>query len=1017
MLRQGLRTKIIWTCVFLQSLGGALFQIPLTASAQQLSIRHYDVSDGLAHSHVSAMHQDAKGYLWLATWEGLSRFDGYRFTNYTQADGLGDPIINDVVEDRHGRLWVATNGGGIARLNDDNRAANSGAAPEKKFTPFHITDWIRANRVNAMVFDSQDNLWCATDGGLYRAATNETGSLDFRLIVPFTGENQMVAFVDRQERLWFGMKNELIEIVNGQLIKYGAADQIGQHSITGITQISQDRLLVANESSVFELASTDASGRATWKEWPIVFGINQGINALFCDATGTLWIGTWNGLIKYRDGKQVLYTTNQGLSSDAVLSLTGDRDGNLWIGTAGGGVSKFSSELIVSFTRADGLPNQDVRQVIEDRNGNIYASISDGGLVRIVEGKAVAVPGSQRPPFTNFNERIIQDHHGDWWIGTNKGLYRFSGPELQLRRGQEFNERNGLGELPMGSLYEDPEGRFWVSPETQGLYCFDPSQPGHAGFKQITPPDLAASFMGASHVISVGSRMLWLGAHEYLGRLIDNRLVKLAPAAGLPETRPRAFFLDSRGWLWIGLRYKGVSVTKDPTASSPQFTNYSTENGLASDAVWAIAEDNSGRMYFGTGKGLDQLDLTTGRIRHFNTDNGLASDIVNSCFKDHEGNIWIGTTLGLSKFNPRAERSATTAAPIYFSRVQIAGEELALPETGALQIPKLELSAARNNVTIDYVALSFQGENELRYQYKLDGIDKDWSAPSDARSINYAHLAPGSYQFLVRAINPDGLLTREPASFQFRILPPIWQRWWFITLAALGIGLIMYALYRQRLRRLLELERVRTRIATDLHDDIGANLSLIAMLSEVSRTQVPGGDTRLKEWLDTIAATSRDTVDSMSDIVWAVNPKRDHLRDLTRRMRRFAEDMCAARNIELEFRVPAETGRDIKLGADLRREIFLIFKETINNAVRHSRCTAASATLRIENGALVLEVNDNGQGLSVSGAVEGTGLDSMRLRAERLGGSFEVVSGEAAGVRVNLRVPLGPRVQSNHQRN
>jgi len=245
-----------------QSLAAALSQISLTASAQRLSIRQYDVSDGLAHSHVSAMHQDAKGYLWLATWEGLSRFDGYRFTNYTQADGLGDPIINDIVEDRHGRLWVATNGGGIARLNDDNRLANPTSMPEKKFTSFHVSDdLMRANRVNAMVFDSQNNLWCATDGGLYRATVDESGPPDFKLEAPYSGETHMVAFVDRQERLWFGMERELIEVINGQVIEYGAKDQVGQQQITGITEIGGDRLLVAKESAVFELAATDASGR------------------------------------------------------------------------------------------------------------------------------------------------------------------------------------------------------------------------------------------------------------------------------------------------------------------------------------------------------------------------------------------------------------------------------------------------------------------------------------------------------------------------------------------------------------------------------------------------------------------------------------------------------------------------------------------------------------------------------------------------------------------------------------
>src|SRR5215471_10259533 len=154
MLRKSLRTKIIWTCVLAQLLAVALFQIGLTASAQRLSIRHYDVSDGLAHSHVSAMHQDTRGYLWLATWEGLSRFDGYHFTNYTERDGLGDPIINKIVEDRDGHLWVATNGGGVARLNEDDRAPGASSTAPEKFTSFRISDSVRANRVNDMVFDA-----------------------------------------------------------------------------------------------------------------------------------------------------------------------------------------------------------------------------------------------------------------------------------------------------------------------------------------------------------------------------------------------------------------------------------------------------------------------------------------------------------------------------------------------------------------------------------------------------------------------------------------------------------------------------------------------------------------------------------------------------------------------------------------------------------------------------------------------------------------------------------------------
>lgn len=969
---------------------------------QQLSIRHYDVSDGLAHSHVSAMHQDAKGYLWIATWEGLSRFDGYRFKNYTQRDGLGDPIVNDIAEDRRGHLWVATNGGGVARLNEDGGA--------QKFVSFKIGNSAPANRVNAFLFDSQNRAWCATDGGLFRAIVDQNGAHDFQLIVPYEGEISMAAFADRQGRLWFGIDTQLIEVINDQLIKYDANDEVGRHKVRRIIEDQQGRLLLANDADVFEFISPNENSRGTWRKLPLKFQSDQGINVLRSDSNGALWIGTWNGLIKYRDGKQTLYSIAQGLSDNAVSALSEDRDGNLWIGTVGGGVSKLESELIVSYARGEGLPNQDVRRVIEDRAGNIFASIENGGLVKIVEGRAEVLIDSQIRPFTNFNERIIQDRRGDWWVGTDAGLYRFRGPDLRLGAGEKLTSRNGLPDASMGGPYEDRNGKIWISPENLGLYCFDPSSSREVAFKQIVPPSTTTLFRGAQKTISDRAGTLWLGGHEWLARLINGQVAMLQTSEGLPETRPRAFFVDSRGWLWIGLRYKGVSVTKDSTVVSPQFVNYSTANGLASDSVWAIAEDDSGRMYFGTGKGLDQLDLATGRVRHFNTDDGLASDIVNHLLKDRAGNVWVATTLGLSKFNPRAERAGYAPAPIYLSHVQIAGEDLTLPETGVKLVAQLDLPASRNNLLIEYVALSFQGENELRYQYKLEGVDKDWGAPTDARSINYAHLAAGSYRFLVRAINPDGV-TGPEASFQFRILPPIWQRWWFIALAALAIGLIMYALYRQRIARLLELERVRTRIATDLHDDIGANLSLIAMLSEVARGQMSREDSRLKEWLSTIATTSRDTVDSMSDIVWAVNPQRDHLRDLTRRMRRFADDIFAARNIEFQFSAPG-LDRDIRLSADLRREVFLIFKETINNAVRHSACTSARVELQIAERWLVLRVFDNGRGIDPAQSPEGTGLVSMNQRAAKLGGNFQIDSGNGSGTRVTLKVPLDQRVGS-----
>ena len=988
---------------------------PLPICAQRLSTRCYNVSDGLAHSRISAIHQDRKGYLWFGSFEGLSRFDGYRFANYGVRDGLGHMIINDIVEDRRGRLWVATNGGGVSRLIDDPQEAalfrQPGAPPATRlrFINFRVSDSSESNRVNAMVFDSADNLWLATDHGVYRAATASGSDLQFKLIAPHAPAiHHGAAFADLRGRFWFGVNDELIRIVQDQVIRYGPESEVGGREIIGVIEDRQGRLLAANDRGVFEfIEQVDVKGRGWWRRLPLVFRPEQFIRTLFIDSTGTLWIGTTNGLIKYRDGKQALYTDLRGLSSNEITALMEDRDGNLWIGSSWGGVCKLSGASIVSFTRIEGLPGQAVWRVVEDRQGRIYASISHGALVEIVGERAAPVPGTQAPPFSGSVP--FQDSRGEWWIPTPEGLFRSEGPELQLRRGRNLSRSDGITAdklIGIPVVTEDPFGKLWVLYPGNALFRLDllakEGRNGRAVFERVR----LNTTLPHQVLLMTSDRAgaLWLGSHEMLARFMNGKISILRSYDGLPETNPRAFFQDSRGWLWIGLRYKGVSMTKDPEAETPKFVNYSTQTGLVSDTVWGITEDDAGRIYLGTGKGLDRLDLMTGRVHHFNVGDGLAGDFINDCIKDRNGNIWVAASGGLSKFNPRAERIVDHPPPIYLSRVQVAGEDLPLAETGAQSVPELELPVTRNNLLIEYVALSFRSERRLRYQYKLEGVDGDWSRPTEARSVNYARLAPGSYQFLARAINEEEMVSQEPARFRLRILPPLWQRWWFLTVAAMLTGAVVYALYHYRVTQLIELERVRARIATDLHDDIGSNLSQIAIMSEVARSQIARGDTSATQQLSLIARISRESVDAMSDIVWAINPQRDWLSDLTGRMRRFAGEICPARNIDFHFQASLPD-QDLRLGADVRRQTYLIFKECLNNLVRHSACSRANIELCVEANWLIMKLTDNGRGIDPATANGGHGLANMRRRAASLGGDLRIVSVPGRGTTITLNIP------------
>ena len=297
------------------------------------------------------------------------------------------------------------------------------------------------------------------------------------------------------------------------------------------------------------------------------------------------------------------------------------------------------------------------------------------------------------------------------------------------------------------------------------------------------------------------------------------------------------------------------------------------------------------------------------------------------------------------------------------------------------------------------MGLGFGSGEVLRYQYKLEGTDADWGPPTDRRTVTYASLGPGPYTFVVQAVNSDGIASLQPATVRFRILSPVWQRWWFMTLVGLAVALTVGTAFRYRLARMLEVANMRMHIATDLHDDIGANLTRIALLSEVAR-QTPE-----QESLLSIARIARESVSSMSDIVWAINPKRESLLDLTRRMRQHAEELFTARGIALRFDAPAASS-NFKPSMDVRRDLLLIFKEAVSNAARHSQCSAVEIELRVDGPQLVLVVTDNGVGFDTSAETDGQGQPSMRRRAQRIQGTIEITSGNGSGTRVTLNVPV-----------
>jgi ligand-binding sensor domain-containing protein/signal transduction histidine kinase len=1022
-----------------------LFVLSSVVNAEQLPIKTYTTADGLARDAINCIVRDSRGFLWFGTPEGISRFDGYKFTNYTTDDGLPHRSVRHVLETRSGIIWIAT-GNGVCRLNPtgsrpqnpETSTLNSQSAirnsSEPMFVIYYPGESESARSVNVLIEDHTGAIWCGTGDGIYRLeqAGDQVKFQFVDLGMPSeTGDDRLIESIleDRRGALWVGTRGSGLyrRWPDGAVEHYTTRHGLAGNRVSALLEDRDGRLWVATIGGLCLLVSNPTANLAVVdRVYTTKNGLaNNWINVLFQSADGKVWVGS-DGLTEFiptakeSDQKFRTYTTAHGLSDRAIQALAEDRDGDLWIGTESGGAMKLVRNGFTTFSEVDGLGYNRVSAIYQNQVGELCVDDSRHFINRFDGNRFTAIrpnfPGSITYFGWGWYQWVLQDHAGEWWVPTGQGLCRFprvNGVEdlAHTRLKALYTTRDGLITDDVFRLFEDTRGDIWIGTISTSI----PS--GLSRWERVTETfhrylgtdELPASIW-ATAFCEDASGNLWIGTGGTgLARYRAGRFTVFTTADELPANWIAGLYRDHSGRLWIATS-DGVGRIDDPSADHPRFVTYTATNGLSSNQTWCITEDQWGHIYIGTGRGVDRLNPETGQINHYTAADGLARGYPVAAFRDSQGALWFGTLQGLSRFLPEPDRSPSPP-PVFISGLRVAGALYPVSELGETNVSKLTLGPGENQIQIDFVGLSFATGESLQYQYKLEGADRDWSALSDQRTVNYASLSSGSYRFVVRAINALGIMSESPATVTFTVLPPIWRRWWFLALAALLIGVAAYAGYRYRVARLIELERVRTRIATDLHDDIGANLSLIAMASEVVRMQSRKDDSQTRESLSLISDTSRELVDAMGDIVWAVNPSKDHLSDLTKKMRRFASDVFSARNIAFRFHAPGDE-QDIKLGADTRREVFLIFKESVNNIARHSQCSEAAIQFQARGGWLALTLSDDGKGFNMAEASEGSGLESMRKRAARLGGKLDIVSNDAKGTMVTLQVPLGRRTRN-----
>lgn len=974
--------------------------VPVERHAEVPPSRTYTPADGLPGLDVRKIVPDSRGFLWLCTSDGLARFDGYAMTSYGVRDGLPDRRVGDLLETKSGEYWVST-AAGLCRLD---------ARGERRFVAVRLGDDEASNETGDLVEASDGAVLCATSAGVYRIDTRD-GAPAVSFLEAAGPKDVESLCLDRSGNLWLGGLGELRRLApDGHLATIAVPTDVisaGQ-AILCIHVDAGGRLWVGTKVGLFT-APPDATGAAPAAITQVTENApGRWVSSIFETRDRTLWVTATSGLWRRVSGESVVFERSRRLDDACSLAAwcaAEDRDGVFWVGTECGAI-RLDRSGFTRYTAADGLLAPYVASLSLSREGRVVATLFLNG--RVVEGfdgqRFSGVKAAVPPSVTYFGwgwgQVVAEDLDGGWWLTVGTGLLRYRpAARIDLTFGASPHAID-LGREAF-RVFEDSHGDVWASLT---------NQPGLVRFAGGAEPgvDVTAEAGGGAGEFTAFAETrdgaVWIGTS--VGELIrysGGRFERFGADAGVPRGWLRALFVDDAGRLWVASSQVGVARVDDPSTARPSFVPTTMADGLASDNTWSITEDAYHRIYVGSQRGVDRIDLATGRVKHYTTDDGAPKGFVKAAVRDRDGRLWFGSDFGLARFDPEPEREREAPRTLLVG-VRVSGVARPISALGETEAAPLDLAPNENVVSVDFVGLGATLGEEVRYQYRLEGSTGEWSAPSVERSVTFANLAPGSYHFFVRAVDADGLESPEPASVAFTVATPVWRRWWFVALALAFAAGAAYAFYRYRLARLLEVERVRTRIATDLHDDIGANLTKIAALSDVANFRLSGDGRASDESLSSIARISRESVASMSDIVWAVNPGRDSLRDLARRMRQFASDAFVPRGVALRFSVPETV--DPKLGDDLRRQVYLVFKEAVSNAARHSGCAEAEVSLSIDGRAITLSVSDDGRGFDTSAEPDGNGLANMRRRAGAVGGALVVMSEVGRGTTVTLVVPL-----------
>ena len=782
--------------------------LPLT----QLVHTAWQVEDGLPQNTVKAVTQTQDGYLWMGTQAGLVRFDGVSFRAYDRSNtpGLGSDHIVTLLETRNGDLWIGTDGGGLTRKRG------------QQFKTFTTEHGLSSDVVWALHEDRDGRLWVGTLGGGLNRLEDET-------FTPITtedglpGDDVLAIREDAAGDLWVGTQAGLIRLHDGR-IQRDAGSPYFAGTIVSVLRTTKRGDLWAG-----------TYGKGLCRRSGVAFDCltagdgltNEVVSALFEDDSGALWAGTLGGgLFRYYQGRFASLTTREGLTDDLVRALFQDAEGSLWIGTDGGGLNRLRGSKFINYTTREGLSNDVVLSVLEGREGSIWIGTEGGGLNRLKDGRITHFT-NRHGLMSDYIYALHEDREGTLWAGLlDGGVCR-----LEDERFTCWTEREGLSSNNVYSMYEDEAGALWIGTDA-GLNRI------RNGRVEPLPANASLPEILIRAILEDRQGRLWIGTYGNGVIRFQNRTEDGSATAteytsqhGLSSLMIVALHQDAEGTIWAGTVGGGLCRFE-----SERFRCFGTRDGLPSDDILQILEDDSGFLWLGTMKGISRISFrdldayAEGQARAlqpaaFREDDGLKSPEMNggtqpAAWKARDGRLWFSTMAGLAMIDPAHIRINNLPPPVHIESFTVNGRALDL---GAPMI----LPPGQKSFAFAYTGLSYVAPGQVKFRYKLEGYDEEWVQAGARRETNYTSLPPGSYRFVVQASNDDGVWSEAGASLAFHLRPFFYQTPLFWVLSALALALAAFSGYALRIRQLkarqAELERTvdeRTRDLQEAKDKI-----------------------------------------------------------------------------------------------------------------------------------------------------------------------------------------------------